>query len=452
MRLWHTFRYILELTERETDDTRVFRTVNSRPELTLGRDAVIDITGGGGHDHEPSAHRLQPYTFFDDVRICAVNAAGRGSWSRVIPFVSTVSLPGAPANVRATAVSRHKVTLAWDRPVNDGSAQIDSYIVTYVRTCGRVGVPVVASQGIHYNNHRYTCGGHHHRVDTMSADETFTLGSGDGTPASAPLPPFALITDVKVAAQNRVGVGRATLLGETGKVFTTLNGPTGVEIVGVDRNEHLLHLRWDTVEVDATTVLRCVVGCPKLILPWTTSSQRCTCVCARLRVQVPTAVGSAVRRCTGCYRRPQRATRCGRRWCWRRYRCADGAGRVAVFPDIDGSTPSQQGAPDGVGGGSVASHLPLPVRCCALFKRLLVCWVSTHRYTGVPTRRANSVRALFAPVDEDAAPSWGEWSSPSNAMLLPAPEGRRPVRDHVRKLVVNHTGGGFTASTKEIER
>ena len=280
MRLWHTFRYILELTERETDDTRVFRTVNSRPELTLGRDAVIDITGGGGHDHEPSAHRLQPYTFFDDVRICAVNAAGRGSWSRVIPFVSTVSLPGAPANVRATAVSRHKVTLAWDRPVNDGSAQIDSYIVTYVRTCRRVGVRVVATHGTHCNNHRYTCGGHHHRVDTTSADETFTLGSGDGTPASAPLPPFALITDVKVAAQNRVGVGRATLLGETGKVFTTLNGPTGVEIVGVDRNEHLLHLRWDTVEVDATTVLRCVLGCPKLILPWTTSSQRCTCVCA----------------------------------------------------------------------------------------------------------------------------------------------------------------------------
>ena len=105
-----------------------------------------------------------------------------------------------------------------------------------------------------------------------------------------------------------------------------------------------------------------------------------------------------------------------------------------------------------MGRGSVAPHLPLPVRCCALFTRLLVCWVSTHRYTGVPTRRANSVRALFAPVDEDAAPSWGEWSSPSNAMLLPAPEGRRPVRDHVRKLVVNHTGGGFTASTKEIER
>lgn len=61
-----------------------------------------------------------------------------------------------------------------------------------------------------------------------------------------------------------------------------------------------------------------------------------------------------------------------------------------------------------------------------------------------------SVRALYKPVDEDDSTpaTWGEWSVPSNVMLLPAPEGTRPVRKHVRKLQVKHTGGGFTASTK----
>lgn len=63
------------------------------------------------------------------------------------------------------------------------------------------------------------------------------------------------------------------------------------------------------------------------------------------------------------------------------------------------------------------------------------------------------VRALYLPEDTDDGPaSWGEWSPPSNPMLLPAPEGKRPVRRHVRKLNVNHTGGGFTAKTAEIER
>jgi len=63
-------------------------------------------------------------------------------WSRTIPFVSTVSLPGPPENIAVRGVSKHTVSLEWHRPVVDGSAPIDSYVIKCVVCLFCVGVGV----------------------------------------------------------------------------------------------------------------------------------------------------------------------------------------------------------------------------------------------------------------------------------------------------------------------
>jgi len=55
-----------------------------------------------------------------------------------------------------------------------------------------------------------------------------------------------------------VGVGEFASLAHRSRVFTAHQAPTGAEIVGVDRNHHLLHLVWDTVEGESIEVARCV--------------------------------------------------------------------------------------------------------------------------------------------------------------------------------------------------
>jgi len=130
------------------------------------------------------------------VRVAAQNQAGLGNWSdpgrvTLLSGSDVPTIPSAPGNLAATAVSNTSIQVAWLPPSDPGNGTINAYLIQY-RPIG-------------------------------STDWTDALPV---TPCDTPQPTCAVIPnltpgttyDVRVAAQNQAGLGnwsdpgRATLL------------------------------------------------------------------------------------------------------------------------------------------------------------------------------------------------------------------------------------------------
>ena len=110
-------------------------------------------------------------------------------------------------------VKPNTITLAWTPPAQrDDLPPIEEYEVTYTETPPR-GTPdddgAVDPEPVP------------RRIRTRSTEPTFTIGSGDGAPASEPLAPGTRVSDIGVAAVSGNGVGHVAPVGDGGDVTTT---------------------------------------------------------------------------------------------------------------------------------------------------------------------------------------------------------------------------------------
>lgn len=132
-------------------------------EFTLG-------VGEGTPPSEPFATGSE----VTDVRVCAVNAAGRGAWSEPIESIKMRDVaPEAPTQLIAGRPTLHTLALSWTTP--PGPPPL-SHIVTY------------------------TVAGEEYQVNTRSPEPAFVIGSSEGAPESDPLPVGSTVTAVSVVA------------------------------------------------------------------------------------------------------------------------------------------------------------------------------------------------------------------------------------------------------------
>ena len=62
-----------------------------------------------------------------DVQVRAVNSAGDGPWSATVAEATTITPPGAPTGLTATANGQARIDLSWAAPSNDGGSAITGY-------------------------------------------------------------------------------------------------------------------------------------------------------------------------------------------------------------------------------------------------------------------------------------------------------------------------------------
>ena len=79
---------------------------------------------------------------------------------------------------------------------------------------------------------------------TDSAEPSFAIGSGDGVPASEPLPSECIVSEIRVAAVNSVGVSEDTPHLEPIQVAHNAAAPTGLTVDNV--TDTTVTLKWDT--------------------------------------------------------------------------------------------------------------------------------------------------------------------------------------------------------------
>ena len=62
-----------------------------------------------------------------DVQVRAVNSAGDGPWSATVAEATTITPPGAPTGLTATANGQARIDLSWAAPSDDGGSAITGY-------------------------------------------------------------------------------------------------------------------------------------------------------------------------------------------------------------------------------------------------------------------------------------------------------------------------------------
>ena len=129
-----------------------------------------------------------------------------------------------------------EVPLVWTPPAHHkDAAPILEYIVSY-----RVNAEAVTV------------------VHTDSIEPRFAIGSGDGEPPSEPLPAECIVSDIRVAAVNSVGISDPTPPIEPVKVAHNAATPTGLKVVDV--TDTTVTLAWDLPDdhtVDAYVAAYC---------------------------------------------------------------------------------------------------------------------------------------------------------------------------------------------------
>lgn len=162
-------------------------------------ECAYTIGSGAG---TPASEPLEGGVDVVNVTVAAVtDGVGEGDPSVPIPCITPYNLAGNPVKVHVLTdqTTKTSIALAWSPPTGDFAGGITSYVVAY------------------------TIDGSEQQVDTGKPACTFVLGSGQGTPPSAPLAPRTTVRGIRVAAVTTVGTGPFSVATQPA---TTLGGAT----------------------------------------------------------------------------------------------------------------------------------------------------------------------------------------------------------------------------------
>ncbi len=168
-----------------------------------------------------------------DVQVRAVNTAGDGPWSAVATgtTIASVTTPGVPGNLTATANGQTRIDLSWSAPTDDGGAAIAGYRIE-VSTDGSTWSDLVANTratSTSYSHTGLTAGStRHYRVSASNSAGTGTASNvASATTGVAPAPDLVVDTPTVDASAPAAGA-RFTLSttvrnqGNGSSPFTTL--------------------------------------------------------------------------------------------------------------------------------------------------------------------------------------------------------------------------------------
>ena len=148
-------------------------------------------------------------------QIAAVNSIGTGNYTNTIDATTTV--PDAPTNLTATAVSDTQISLSWDAPSQDGGAAITGYDLEYSTDGNEPWTDLTTSV-----------------TTTSFSDNTgLTLGS---------------TRHYRVAAINNVGTGEYSTTTDATTATATPGAPTNLTAISVSDTQ--IDLSWDAPSED----------------------------------------------------------------------------------------------------------------------------------------------------------------------------------------------------------
>lgn len=131
----------------------------------------------------PPAPKLRGADTIRDIRVRAVSSVGRSPWSAAIDSITAKDYSSPARQLRVLPYSDTQVPIAWSKPERPGGRPIVNWIV------------------------RYKVEDQHFEISTGSPALGFIIGSGQGTPASAPLVPGVPVTQITVQPVTK-DVGR----------------------------------------------------------------------------------------------------------------------------------------------------------------------------------------------------------------------------------------------------
>ena len=146
-----------------------------------------------------------------DVQVRAVNTGGDGPWSAVATgtTIASVTTPGAPGNLTATANGQTRIDLSWSAPSDDGGAAIAGYRIE-VSTDGSAWSDLVVntrSTSTSYSHTGLTAGStRHYRVSASNSAGTGTASNvASATTGIAPVSDLVVETPTVDASAPPAG-------------------------------------------------------------------------------------------------------------------------------------------------------------------------------------------------------------------------------------------------------
>ena len=146
-----------------------------------------------------------------DVQMRAVNTGGDGPWSAVATgtTIASVTTPGAPGNLTATANVQTRIDLSWSAPSDDGGAAIAGYRIE-VSTDGSAWSDLVVntrSTSTSYSHTGLTAGStRHYRVSASNSAGTGTASNvASATTGVAPVSDLVVETPTLDASAPAAG-------------------------------------------------------------------------------------------------------------------------------------------------------------------------------------------------------------------------------------------------------
>ena len=146
-----------------------------------------------------------------DVQVRAVNTGGDGPWSAVATgtTIASVTTPGAPGNLTATANGQTRIDLSWSAPSDDGGAAIAGYRIE-VSTDGSAWSDLVVntrSTSTSYSHTGLTAGStRHYRVSASNSAGTGTASNvASATTGIAPVSDLVVETPTVDASAPAAG-------------------------------------------------------------------------------------------------------------------------------------------------------------------------------------------------------------------------------------------------------
>ena len=165
-----------------------------------------------------------------DVQVRAVNTAGDGPWSAVATgtTIASVTNPGAPGNLTATANGQTRIDLSWSAPSDDGGAAIAGYQIE-VSTDGSTWSDLDAntrSTSTSYSHTGLTAGStRHYRVSASNSAGTGTA-SNVASAITGVAPVSDLVVDTPAVDASAPAAGARFTLSAT--VRNQGNGPSAL--------------------------------------------------------------------------------------------------------------------------------------------------------------------------------------------------------------------------------